>query len=626
MAEGLLGGILGEEAEKPEVEAAESLAGAEAFAAAVAARLSGNDPGVARKTEIFLEKQARLLEIQAEHLEDEHALRLGQLEDQKRESALRRTGIRIRIVSQLFFALLAIVIGVGIIDLFRDALTSRSVVIDAFETPPALAASGLNGKVVAAGLLDVLTKIQTATKSSAQRRHLSNAWTSDIAIEVPETGISIGEIERILRNRFGHDQHIDGDLLALKNGGLALTVRGTGILPKTFTDPDGDLEKVLTEAAEYVFGEAQPAQFASYLLDHRRIDEALRFCQAAYATADPAERPYLLNVWGDVIADAGGTEATLQALALWRESIRLDPEFWVGYNNIMYALGTLGDEEGLVQAAEQLIKRAGGRPGRAPEHMYQNYDQEVYNLQAGLASEIADIEMHGGIGTTASVGAQNLQVAQWLILLHDLDAAALRLSTTPVDAKRPADVAVAASDRAQLAEARGDLKAAAQAWDAFAVPNADPSVASSLANQICYAAVTYEKTGQSAKADAALDVPNNLHFVDCYRFRGDVLDLRGDWSGAQSWYQNAVTLGPNLPAGYYSWGVALARHGDLSGAVEKLRLANQKGPHWADPLKVWGDVLMRQGQTRLAVEKYDEAIRYAPNWQQLKEARAAAKP
>ena len=41
MAEGLLGGILGGDDDKPEVEAPEALADAEAFAAAVAARLSG---------------------------------------------------------------------------------------------------------------------------------------------------------------------------------------------------------------------------------------------------------------------------------------------------------------------------------------------------------------------------------------------------------------------------------------------------------------------------------------------------------------------------------------------------------------------------------------------------------
>jgi hypothetical protein len=41
MAEGMLGGMLGGGEEKPEVEPAEPLAGAEAFAAAVAAKLAG---------------------------------------------------------------------------------------------------------------------------------------------------------------------------------------------------------------------------------------------------------------------------------------------------------------------------------------------------------------------------------------------------------------------------------------------------------------------------------------------------------------------------------------------------------------------------------------------------------
>ena len=77
MGEGLLGGILGEGEEKPEVEGPDPLVTTEAFAAAVAARLSGNDPGVARQTEEFLKHQSRLLKIQAEHLEDEHELRVS---------------------------------------------------------------------------------------------------------------------------------------------------------------------------------------------------------------------------------------------------------------------------------------------------------------------------------------------------------------------------------------------------------------------------------------------------------------------------------------------------------------------------------------------------------------------
>src|ERR1039458_2815372 len=167
MPEGLLGGVLGEEADKPEVEAPEALAGAEAFAAAIAAKLSGNDPGVARKTESFLEKQTQLLEIQANHLRDEHALRLAHLRHQAHLLRGQRLGQAFRIAFQVVIALIAIVIGVGIAVLLHDAFTSRSVVIEPFDAPPGLAARGITGKVVAGSLLDELSHLQIATHASS---------------------------------------------------------------------------------------------------------------------------------------------------------------------------------------------------------------------------------------------------------------------------------------------------------------------------------------------------------------------------------------------------------------------------------------------------------------------------
>jgi tetratricopeptide (TPR) repeat protein len=142
-----------------------------------------------------------------------------------------------------------------------------------------------------------------------------------------------------------------------------------------------------------------------------------------------------------------------------------------------------------------------------------------------------------------------------------------------------------------------------------------------------WAAPTYQKTAQPTKADAALEASMKTvgigTYIDCYRFKGDVLELRGDWAGAQEWYAKTVKLGPSIPSGYYSWGLALAKHGDLNGAAAKLKDANQKGPHWADPLKAWGNVLVKQGHTQEALVKYDEALKYAPNWKELKDARQA---
>ena len=57
---------------------------------------------------------------------------------------------------------------------------------------------------------------------------------------------------------------------------------------------------------------------------------------------------------------------------------------------------------------------------------------------------------------------------------------------------------LAAADRALRAEEEGDLKAAAKEWDAFAVAYANPTVSAANPSYICYAALTYEKTGRCA--------------------------------------------------------------------------------------------------------------------------------
>ena len=167
---------------------------------------------MARDTSAFLNNQSQLLEIQAEHLKDEHALRVAHLRNQLREEKVRRVILRLRVGFQLFIALVATVIGIGAAIMIRDAVTSRRVVIEPFHAPPTLAARGIDGTVIAGGLLDDLSRLQDATRSTSAARSLSGAWTGNIKLDVPDTGISLGEISRLLRERFGHDVHIDGDL------------------------------------------------------------------------------------------------------------------------------------------------------------------------------------------------------------------------------------------------------------------------------------------------------------------------------------------------------------------------------------------------------------------------------
>jgi hypothetical protein len=144
-----------------------------------------------------------------------------------------------------------VIFAIFVLGVIISAARSRSLVIDAFDAPPALAERGISGKVAANGLLDAISVIQDASKSASAKRKVASAWTGAINVEVPQTGLSISEIERLLRARLGHDTHISGDLVQQSDGGLKLTVRGDGIRPKAFTGQADGLDALTTPAAEY---------------------------------------------------------------------------------------------------------------------------------------------------------------------------------------------------------------------------------------------------------------------------------------------------------------------------------------------------------------------------------------
>jgi tetratricopeptide (TPR) repeat protein len=514
--------------------------------------------------------------------------------------------------------LVATGIGAAAVLMVRDAVTSREVVVEPFRMPSTLAAHGFDGTIVAGGLLDELGRLQDATRSTSAARGLTGAWSGDIKLDVPETGISLGEISRLLRDRFGHDVHIDGDLVEAPAGGLSLTVRGNGVPPKTIDGSATDLRKLTVAAAEYVYSKSQPGRWASYLNTHGRYEEAIAFCKSAVGSAEPAERAMLLTRWAVALESSGGS--VREGLALERAATKLQPDLWTAHNNLQNDLMILADEEGAWKAGEAMRRAAGGRPGLAPEVYYQNLDYVTWNLKPWLESTVADAEANAGAGT--GVISAGPSIADIELRLHDPEAADLALKTAREDPNDLAGNAMIRHVRGRMALEAGDLATAVVELEAFGTAYANPSVSTNNPGYHCWIAPVEEAAGHPDKADTLLKSAGT--FVDCYRFRADILDGRGNWPGAQQAYAEAVALAPDLPAAYYSWGVALARHGDLVRAEAKLIDANKRGPHWADPLKAWGDVLLKQGNRKEALAKYDEALKYAPNWKQLRQAREAA--
>ena len=617
MAEGILSGVLGEDEEKPEIESTETVVGAEAFASAVAAIASRQDPRVARKTEEFLGKQSRLLDIQARHLEDEHALRLTHLANQIREEGVRRTLLFIRMGFQLFLVLIAIAFGISAFLILRGAITSRRVVIEPIDVSANVATRVPSGKIIASSLLDELSQLQSATRSGVAPVGAAGAWAQDIKLEVPETGVSLAEISRILTTRFGHDVNIDGDLTETPTGGIALTVRGTGVPPKTFTGAPADLDKLTRGAAEYVYAKSQPLRWARYLTENNRREDVIAFCQSMFQFVSAPDRPELLTIWGFAVMSSGGS--VQEALTLHRAAVKLDPQYWSGHLNIENDLIALGNEEGAWKAGEEMRIIAGGRPGLAPERSYDNWDLLTWNLQTRLKWVLSDADANAGTGSSTVMAGPT--AADLYVRLHDPQAAEFALKTSMPHSGDPAGNALIHHVQGRLAMEAGDMETAVAELEAYGNAHRDPAVAADLPGYHCWIALAEEAAGHPERADALLNTAGT--FIDCERFRADILEGRGNWTGAQKAYADAVALAPDLPAAYYSWGVALSRHGDFVGAVAKLKDANQRGSHWADPIKAWADVLAKQCQRGEALAKYNEASVYAPNWTALQQARGA---
>ena len=91
--------------------------------------------------------------------------------------------------------------------------------------PPDLAAKGMTGQVVAAKVLDELVALQAQTSSGRPAKSYSNSWGEHgIKLEIPETGISLNELDDWLREKLGHESRLSGELVH-GDDGIALTAR-----------------------------------------------------------------------------------------------------------------------------------------------------------------------------------------------------------------------------------------------------------------------------------------------------------------------------------------------------------------------------------------------------------------
>jgi tetratricopeptide (TPR) repeat protein len=561
----------------------------------------------------LVETQQRLVGLQIEHFAEKRRLASG---------AARRKQLVgwLKSANQGLIVLAAAVAVLALSVMLAGAFTSRDVVVNEFQTPTALANRGLTGNVVASGVLDTLQELRAKTRSVSKGLNATSAWTSDVKIQVPETGVSIGEIDRLLHARFGHDVHIDGDLVQSQTGGLALTVRGDGVPAKEFRGTAGDLDKLTRQAAKYVYSCSQPYQYTAFLDAKGQYNEELAFASRAFALARDGDlRAELTNALGNAYL---GENKPKQAEAEYRFAMSLKSPNWVAWNNLVNVIPLADGEEAGWRESQALLNAYYGSP-KNRQHELLRYVAAAAALTLDFPlvrdSTLADAEYNGGAGASTIIDGPTL--ADNYALMHDpADAARFIASSDPGDPFTKAEVLLL---QTYAALDRGDGAAAIVPMEAFWIEwQANPSLQSGVGDAPCLLGLAYGLAGHISAAERVFSQMG--HWSRCYAMHGDVLEHAHKLHAAERIWAEGLRYGPDLAPVYLERGISELKRGDLKHAQIDLATANAKAPHYADPLKAWGDLLAREGQWTAALEKYDEARTYAPAWVALNKARDAA--
>jgi tetratricopeptide (TPR) repeat protein len=565
------------------------------------------------QADAFLKKQAAFIDDQRHHLHEQlKHLSLGIWE--------KRLGMMLRLATLVVG--MAVASGFGL--MVWDAAHSRGLLIEPFSVPPDMASRGLTGEVVAAQLLDKLA-ILGQSESSRSTQSYANNWGNDIKVEIPETGVSISELERFLRGWLGHDTRISGEVYRTATG-IALTARA-GSNGATFTGAENDLDSLVQKGAEHVFESTQPYRYANYLDRNynpvgltERVARAAEIYRKLIAGSDAFERAWAWNGLGTIAFrfhsdDREATDDYRKAIASW-------PDFTIGW----FALGSREfnlDRKGYQLAefreASRLLDRE-SIPDLNPDYIPNarlSADAAIALLTGDFGQAFTLYKAGAELRDSFSVlGRGNFQYNATRALAYRHDFVGMRAYlhelgyARPPHNFQPAKILTAQEDW----RAVGQVEAEMQKGDPGG--NGLPSGLGNYNYLRPEFALARAELGQFAQAEALIS-PTAADCDTCLRVRAMIAELREERARADWWFARAVANAPTVPFAYANWGQALLKRGQPDAAIEEFKLANQKGPHFADPLEGWGEALMAKHQSHLALAKFAEANKYAPNWGRL---------
>lgn len=481
-----------------------------------------------------------------------------------------------------------------------DASQARGLVIDAFSTPPDLAARGLTGEVAAAQVIDHLARMEAGVNSARQAETYRTSWGSDLKVEIPQTGVSIESLQRLLRRWLGHQTRVSGEIY--RDGpALKLTIRTDGSPGQTIGGSDANLDALFAGGAETLMARTSPYRYAQHLITIGRYEEARARLAGLAETGPRLERAWALTSLSITAGDLREQERNLA------EARRIAPDLPHVWHVTALTAHRAGRFEAAMAGYREAVRRAdrwGSREAPAwwtrlprlhPVELSGDYAQALLNWTEA-ATFVDDFEL-----SQSSL----LRRAHLLALLHRPTAGEGLLppgdSDVALMAQRPAANVPLALPRLTIARIRGtwaDVEAESLQLDRLAAQLAarNPLRSAQLAQSVLVESATpraeaLAHLGRIAEAEALIaTTPRDCY--PCLIVRGEVAELAGDRPRADRWFAEAASQGPSLAFAELQWGQAKLARGDATGALALSSTAARKAPRFADPIELQGEALL----------------------------------
>jgi tetratricopeptide (TPR) repeat protein len=585
----------------------------------------------------FLKKQGQLiddqrrlaslqidrLEAQDEHFREEAKLELTHLR-------WRRFTEQMRGVLQFLTAVVGIAVATAFGMMVWDAAHSSGLIIEPFTVPADMAAKGLTGQAIASQMLDKIIAMESVAGSNRAAQTYANNWGSNIKVQIPETGVSIGEFRQFLRDWLGHDTHITGEIYHT-DAGLVITARTSGATGGSFTGPQTDLDLIVQKAAEYVYGNTQPNRYAQFLLGSGRGAEGSAIYRRL--TEDPSrlERAW---AWTGLANIPRGQFDYAGTLGYYRKAISDYPDFPPAYHLAAWFERVLSHPEAALEKyrrAKALFDQSAVSQFETRHVPKMRQDTDMY-----IAFLSGDFDQAVRLGQAGDYVANASGTEVNFDTFRNATAVSLGLQHDGIHA-RPIFSQMLQPQGSPFAKgrvllwrsiARVRMDAALEDWPAVAAAEASAEKIAVFPCPVCqltkvfrvellpWLALAKTRTGDIAGGEAMI-AASPVDCYDCNLIRGQIAEVAKQPGRADYWFARAVHDAPSIPFAYADWGQALLERGQPNAAIAKFTIANQKGPHFADPLEGWGEALMSKNQSHLALAKFAEAEKYAPNWGRL---------